>query len=297
MSRRRRVRGPVVGDVLAQPQRAARRDEAAATTRAASPSTRRWSPTARRVEVVVHPARRASSPLRAGRDVSTARGPSVSAATGSSGRSAKPLWRRGSSSAAACSWGRSSEDRTIAAGAVEHGRPRSRWRRGCGARARPAGASARAAARRPRVSNSTSRRSTPARMSSTRRTRIGRAVEVERLAVDEQADDRAVGRRDDRLPGAGEPVGVLGVDDRPGLVEAVEHRRRRRRRACPPRARRARRGSRCRARRPTRAPASWARRPRSARASCRQLPEVVDDDVRRRRRAARRAVDGARRRR
>ena len=46
---------------------------------------------------------------------------------------------------------------------------------------------------------------------------------VERLAVGEQAHDRAVGRRDDRLPGAGEPVGVLGVGDRPGLVEAVEH--------------------------------------------------------------------------
>ena len=51
-----------------------------------------------------------------------------------------------------------------------------------------------------------------------------RGREVERLAVDGQADDRAVGGADDRLAGARQPVGVLGIDDRPGLVEAVEDR-------------------------------------------------------------------------
>ena len=45
---------------------------------------------------------------------------------------------------------------------------------------------------------------------------------VERLAVDEQADDGAVGRVDRGLPGPRHAVGVLGIDDRPRLVEAVE---------------------------------------------------------------------------
>ena len=46
--------------------------------------------------------------------------------------------------------------------------------------------------------------------------------QVEGLVVDEQADDRAVGGVDDRLAGAGQTVGVLGVDDRPRLVQPVE---------------------------------------------------------------------------
>ena len=46
--------------------------------------------------------------------------------------------------------------------------------------------------------------------------------EVERLVVDEQPDDRAVRRVDDRLARTGEAVGVLRVHDRPRLMEPVE---------------------------------------------------------------------------
>jgi hypothetical protein len=48
--------------------------------------------------------------------------------------------------------------------------------------------------------------------------------QLERLVVDEQPDDRPVRGVDDRLAGAGQAVGVLGVDDRPCLVQAVERR-------------------------------------------------------------------------
>jgi hypothetical protein len=54
--------------------------------------------------------------------------------------------------------------------------------------------------------------------------REARRGEVERLVVDQQADDRAVGGVDDRLPGPREPERVLGIADRPRLVEAVENR-------------------------------------------------------------------------
>ena len=102
-----------------------------------------------------------------------------------------------------------------------------------------------------------------------------------------EPDDRAVGGVDDRLARAGQAVGVLGVDDRPRLVEAVEDRAGVVRRACPPRACRGRRGSRCRPRTPTRARRRRrrSRSPGGRSTSCqtaghgRQLPEVVDDDV------------------
>ena len=49
-----------------------------------------------------------------------------------------------------------------------------------------------------------------------------RARQPERLVVDEQLDDASVGDAEHRLPGAREAVGLLAVDDRPGLVEAVD---------------------------------------------------------------------------
>jgi hypothetical protein len=53
-----------------------------------------------------------------------------------------------------------------------------------------------------------------------------RAGEVEALAIHGQADDRGVGARDDRLARARQAERVLGVDDRPRLVEAVDDRAR-----------------------------------------------------------------------
>ena len=47
-------------------------------------------------------------------------------------------------------------------------------------------------------------------------------ADVERLVVDQQADDLAVGDVEHRLPGLGIAVAALGVGQRPGLVEAVE---------------------------------------------------------------------------
>ena len=51
-------------------------------------------------------------------------------------------------------------------------------------------------------------------------------ADIERLVVDEQADDLAVGDVDHRLPCLGIPVAPLGVRQRPGLVEAVQVRAR-----------------------------------------------------------------------
>ena len=48
------------------------------------------------------------------------------------------------------------------------------------------------------------------------------AGEQQRLVVDVQLHQLGVGHVDDRLAGLGEPEGVLGVLDVPGLVEAVE---------------------------------------------------------------------------
>ena len=154
--------------------------------------------------------------------------------------------------------------------------------------------------------------STPVCMSSTRSKREhARGREVERLAVDEQADDRAVGGADDRLAGPRQPVGVLGIDDRPGLVEAVEDRAGVVRRAAllgraaDAEVAVADREDRLRAPvlgwRPcstiSHSPAAGQAAERAARAgarggrSCRQLPEVGDDEV-----GARRAqLGGARR--
>ena len=84
-----------------------------ATTRAASPSTVVSTDAAPAKSLCMPHA--SVSPERRVASVSTTREPSVSAATGSSGRSAKPLWRRGSSSAAASSWGRSSDESVTAA--------------------------------------------------------------------------------------------------------------------------------------------------------------------------------------
>jgi ABC-type sugar transport system ATPase subunit len=52
------------------------------------------------------------------------------------------------------------------------------------------------------------------------------AGQVQRLVVDVQLHQRRVRHVDDRLAGPREAVGLLGVHDRPGLVEAVEQRRR-----------------------------------------------------------------------
>ena len=46
--------------------------------------------------------------------------------------------------------------------------------------------------------------------------------QVQGLVVDEEADDRAVGGVDDRLTHPRQPVGVLGIEDRPGFVQPVE---------------------------------------------------------------------------
>ena len=84
---------------------------------------------------------------------------------------------------------------------------------------------ARADRHAPRRARSRTRPRATARPSACRasaRSEQARGGEVERLVVDEQPDDRAVGGVDDRLPGPREAVGVLGVHDRPRLVEAVE---------------------------------------------------------------------------
>jgi len=47
-------------------------------------------------------------------------------------------------------------------------------------------------------------------------------ADVERLVIDEQAQQLAVGDVDDRLPGLREAVGDLGVRQRPRLVDPVE---------------------------------------------------------------------------
>jgi hypothetical protein len=47
-------------------------------------------------------------------------------------------------------------------------------------------------------------------------------ADVERLVVDEQPDQLAVGHVDDRLPGLRVAVGDLGVRQRPQLVDPVE---------------------------------------------------------------------------
>ena len=53
--------------------------------------------------------------------------------------------------------------------------------------------------------------------------RLERAVaDVERLVVDEQADELAVGDIDDGLPGLGVAVSGLGVRQRAQLVEGVQ---------------------------------------------------------------------------
>jgi|SRR5208337_393741 len=44
----------------------------------------------------------------------------------------------------------------------------------------------------------------------------------ERLIVDEQLYDLAVGHAEDRLPGFREAVGVLRIDDGPGFIEPVD---------------------------------------------------------------------------
>ena len=49
----------------------------------------------------------------------------------------------------------------------------------------------------------------------------------ERLVVHVELEDRGIGHVDDRLSGAGEPVRIFGVNDRPRLVEAVHERSRR----------------------------------------------------------------------
>ena len=49
---------------------------------------------------------------------------------------------------------------------------------------------------------------------------------IERLVVDEQADDLPVGDVQDRLPGLGEAVPGLGVGERPQLEERVQVRAR-----------------------------------------------------------------------
>ena len=46
--------------------------------------------------------------------------------------------------------------------------------------------------------------------------------QLQRLVVDVEPDHLGVGRVDDRLPDPGEAEGLLGVLDRPGLVEAVD---------------------------------------------------------------------------
>jgi hypothetical protein len=46
--------------------------------------------------------------------------------------------------------------------------------------------------------------------------------DVERLIVDEQADQLAVGHVDDLLPGLRQAVGTLGVGQRPRLIDPVE---------------------------------------------------------------------------
>jgi hypothetical protein len=50
----------------------------------------------------------------------------------------------------------------------------------------------------------------------------GAVPDIERLVVDEQPDDLAVGDVDDRLPVVGEAVAGLGVRQRPDLVEGVQ---------------------------------------------------------------------------
>ena len=71
--------------------------------------------------------------------------------------------------------------------------------------------------------HSTSRRSTPARRSSTRSCATQLAVaDVERLVVDEQADELAVGDVDDRLARLRVAVAGLRVGQRPQLVEGVQ---------------------------------------------------------------------------
>ena len=49
------------------------------------------------------------------------------------------------------------------------------------------------------------------------------------LVVHVELEHGGVGHVDDRLAGAGKPVGVLGVHDRPGLVESVDERSRQQR--------------------------------------------------------------------
>jgi hypothetical protein len=49
-----------------------------------------------------------------------------------------------------------------------------------------------------------------------------RRREIERLVVDEQPDWRPVRRRGDRLPGTRQPERVFRIDDRPRLVKATE---------------------------------------------------------------------------
>ena len=68
--------------------------------------------------------------------------------------------------------------------------------------------------------------------------------QVERLVVDVELQDGGVGDVDEGLAEARQAVGLLGVDDRPRLVEAAHERPGRRRPAAPPRGCPAGRGSR-----------------------------------------------------
>ena len=98
------------------------------------------------------------------------------------------------------------------------------WPRGGGPRATRAGASGRARGARARSPTPARELSTPVPMSSTRSKPL-RSVAVARLKGSSSTKRRMIDPSvafDDRLPGPGQAVGVLGIHDRPRLVEPVE---------------------------------------------------------------------------
>ena len=106
---------------------------------------------------------------------------------------------------------------------VERPRPRSGSPPPRAGRTRRAGSSGSRTAWPAGETHSTSRRSTPSRRSSTRSWRSERPVaHVERLVVDQQADQLAVGHVDQRLALFGIAVAPLGVRQRQRLEEPVQ---------------------------------------------------------------------------